>query len=201
MGPSVSDEEEGEGRLGRAIRLRLAGLHLSAKQLAAAGYIAPATAYRILGGRDSIRDARKLERGLGWLEGSVDQVLAGGEPTSVIDARSVLWPRPDRNWGSAIEEAWAALEQVDQDQRRPEEQPREAGSADEEWLAQRTAEWPSWLTERFRHLVAEEGRRRSTTGKMTDAVTMLDRIIAFDHFRDLLAAITDWSERNRPPDR
>ena len=94
------------GVLADAIRDRLADLGLPAKRISDAGYLPQSTFERVMRGQDSLRSTemeRSLERGLGWVAGSLDGIRAGGQPTEIPIK---TWPRRDGDWRAAIEQAW-----------------------------------------------------------------------------------------------
>ncbi len=109
-GTMPSDSEPAH-RLAVAVRLRLAGLRVSARSVARAGYLPRSTLERVLRSESSPRDHASLERALGWLAGSVDKVLIEGKaPVEVIDPAAIHWPREDGDWRAAVEEAWDAFD-------------------------------------------------------------------------------------------
>lgn len=94
-------------RLGEAIVARLDELGVTRREASDAGYVPRASLNRLLagtGGPPHARRAELIERGLLWLPGSIDKLLAGGRPAAA--GAHVDWPRTDRDWQSAVEQAW-----------------------------------------------------------------------------------------------
>jgi hypothetical protein len=202
---------ERAARLGREVRRRLADLRLSARQLAEAGYIPRATLQRLTGGTTVPRDLTGLDRGLGWQAGSAERVAGGGQPTVVLVPRAeagtvagagvIDWPRPDESWKAAIEEAWEQLDrQIDGQQQtagsaRPDGQERQVEEAVDRWLAPRSADLPVWLAERVRTVLIEATRSHAGPGRV-DPLALVDRIMALDHAREVLALLIDWTRQD-----
>lgn len=96
------------GLVGDAIRDRVLDLGIPAKRVSDAGYIAQSTLERVLRSQDSLRSSHheaQLERGLGWVAGSLDSIRAGGQPHEIPIKG---WPRRDKDWRAAVEQAWTA---------------------------------------------------------------------------------------------
>jgi hypothetical protein len=92
--------------LGEAIRDRLRELHVSQRQFVAAGFFPASSLQVVLNGQHAIRSPKReaaLERGLGWVTGSVHQLRNGIDPVA-IPVRT--WPRADGDWKAAIDAAW-----------------------------------------------------------------------------------------------
>jgi hypothetical protein len=95
-----------QGPLGKAIEQRISMLGVSVKAFTDAGYISSSTYFRVVSGKAGVRhgaNTAALERGLGWVTGSVHQVRSGGEAIP-IPVRT--WPRADGDWKAAVERAW-----------------------------------------------------------------------------------------------
>lgn len=75
------------GHLAEAIRLACAGRGWSQEDLIRESGVGRSTVQRLWAGRAGVMPNRttraQLERALGWAAGSVDDVLAGGEPTAL----------------------------------------------------------------------------------------------------------------------
>lgn len=202
---------EGAARLGREVRRRLADLRLSARQLADAGYMPRATLQRLTAGSTVPRDLTGLERGLGWLAGSADRVVAGGEPIVILvtpaeaatapGASVIDWPRPDESWKAAIESAWEQYErQGDAEQQatvsgRGDGHDSQAEEAVDRWLKPRSADLPVWLAERIRSVLIETARTPGGAGR-ADPLALADRIMALDHSREVLALLIEWTRQD-----
>lgn len=95
-----------QGPLGEAIERRLAEVGVSVKAFTQAGYISSSTYFRVVSGSAGVRhgaNTAALERGLGWIAGSVNEVRNGGT-SAAIPVRA--WPRADGDWKAAVEQAW-----------------------------------------------------------------------------------------------
>jgi hypothetical protein len=72
-------------RLGQAVELRIAELGLEYVRVAGAAGTSAETLSKIRKGtKASAATYRRLERALLWASGSVDAILAGGEPTPIV---------------------------------------------------------------------------------------------------------------------
>lgn len=94
------------GLLSDAIRDRVLDLGIPVKRVSDAGYVAQSTLERVMRGQESLRSPRHeadLERGLGWIAGSLKSIRAGGKPYE-IPVKG--WPRRDKDWRAAVEQAW-----------------------------------------------------------------------------------------------
>ena len=86
-------------RLGRFVAAERARLGLSPAQLAAQIGLSKRTIENVeAGGRDTYRHTTlsRIEDALGWEPGSVERILAGGDPARtrdpVLEQLAVLWP-------------------------------------------------------------------------------------------------------------
>lgn len=198
----VAVASERASRLARAVRIRLAELGVSARALSRAGYVPRATIERTIAGASVPRSLVGLDRGLGWRPGSAACVADGGEPTPVLRLPGqplgsagevhLSWPREDGDWRAACEEAWEAAD----DLAVPEQPGQPAGRGDaasEGWFEDETEDWPAWLADRTRRVLAE-----ADTDQSAELVELADRIMGLDHVRDLLRLLDAWlSERRR----
>lgn len=200
--------EDAAKRLARAVRTRLAEIHVSGRALSRAGYIPSATLGRLLRG-DSFprRDFSGLERGLGWARDSAYQVASGKDPTVVLVLRGqpvhqgqvmIQWP-PARdqaetsNWRDVVEAAWKQVE--DGNTGHDHALPARPASEDQtRWLLRRTTELPAWLANRIQAvLIAWEAQRRGD--EPPDVFALADRIMALDRAREVLTLLMEWRDR------
>lgn len=206
---------ERAARLARQVRMRLAELGLPARGLVRAGYIPRGNIERLIAGESVPRSLIGLDRGLGWRPGSAARAADGGDPTPVLRLPGqglesgfetyVAWPREDGDWRAACEAAWAALEHQQQAgtlKELPSEpsSPEQATDAvtsppatDQEWLERRIGDWPAWLADRTRRILAE-----AETDEDGDLLALADRIMGLDHARDLLRLLLAWNDGRTP---
>lgn len=92
-------------RLAHALDARIAELHLTQAGIQAKGGPSPAKVREIINGRSttlSPSKRRDLERAIGWAPGSIDRILAGGEPTLLSDEASVFLSRIRHPYQAAL---------------------------------------------------------------------------------------------------
>lgn len=200
--PDGSAGQSGE-RLARAVRTRLAELHVSGRALSRAGYLPSATLGRLLQG-DSFprRDLSDLERGLGWAKGSAYQVASGKEPTVILVPRGqpvrpgqavVAWPlardqAQSTGWRDVVEAAW---KQVETAERADDHAGPSAGRSS--WLRGRTAELPAWLAERIQAVLGTWEAQHGVD-ESPDVFALIDRIMGLDRARDVLSLLIEWRD-------
>jgi hypothetical protein len=190
----MPSESEPAHRLAVAVRLRLAGLRVSARSVAKAGYLPRSTLERVLRSESSPRDHASLERALGWLAGSVDRVvIEGREPVEVIDPATIHWPREDGDWRAAVEEAWDAFDAQQQESTNAERARRDL--MDEIAFRRASERWPSWLTERVKSVLAQEEARQKAENRPVSIVALVEEIVALSHLHEVAGYVEVWADR------
>ena len=191
---TMPSESEPAHRLAVAVRLRLAGLRVSARSVARAGYLPRSTLERVLRSESSPRDHASLERALGWLAGSVDKVVIEGQaPVEVIDPATIHWPREDGDWRAAVEEAWDAFDAQQEASANAECARRDMIG---EIAFRRASEhWPTWLTDRVRSVLAREEERRNAGERPLSIVSLVEEMVALSHLHEVAEYVELWSDR------
>lgn len=199
-----------DASIGEAIRTRLGRLGLSARAFAAAGYVPRASLDRLLGGQTSLRDPRRvadLERGLGWVPGSLNAVRAGNRASEIP---IVGWPRADGDWRAAVEESWERYEQA-----RDERLSNVATSFDGdlnvdqvdsqlvrqlgERLCQQTKDWPPWLRARVARTLDAAARDEDATAGDPEVVgvELAGRAVGVRYLPALSYVLAEWARSRR----
>ena len=191
---TMPSESEPANRLAVAVRLRLAGLRVSARSVARAGYLPRSTLERVLRSESSPRDHASLERALGWLAGSVDKVVIEGKaPVEVIDPATIHWPREDGDWRAAVEEAWDAFDAQQEESANAEGARRD--TIGEIAFRRASEHWPTWLTERVGSVLAREEERRNAGERPLSIVSLVEETVALSHLHEVAEYVEIWSDR------
>lgn len=188
------------------VRLRLAELGVSARALMRAGYVSRGHMQRLMAGESAPRSLVGLDRGLGWRPGSAAQVVAGGSPSPVLRLRGqqletpdqiyLDWPRGDGDWRAACEAAWGLVEQRQEGAAaKPSSQnagtvPLVADAAGVDWLERQIDDWPAWLAERARRVLADADEHE-------DLAELAERIMALDRASEVIRVLDAWSRWRR----
>lgn len=184
---------EAADRLGRQVRMRLAQLGITARTLSRFGYTQPGQLERLIRGESVPKVLNGLDRGLGWLEGSAYQVSQGGTATPLLQPANhpgssytpIYWPRPDKDWRAACEDAWQRWEEtyerdIDASIAADLQQVASAKMSWQRRLDEHTRDWPVWLADRTKRILTDPGSSRQ------DPLELAEHILGLRHYKSLV---------------
>ena len=191
-------------RLGRAVRTRLAELGVSARALSDAEYITRGQLQPLYTGKSIPRNLDGLDRGLGWLPNSAWQV-AGGEGAIEVfnipealqpDQVPIYWPRPDKNWRAACEDAWQRWDEHRQEalDHTVERLREELNKTDALWhrrIDNHMRDWPVWLAKRAKRVLED----RTVTRQ--DPLDVADQVFGTAHYKSFIRLLYQLREEAR----